>query len=257
MNITLLVNRDLASHLALSHLIRILEGQNISVFISEKVGADKRRPEPLIELANFENNLLNDGRPTFCALAQSMGCTLENFIDCDNQVNTPQAVAKIAATEPDLIISVRFGLILQDHVINLPKHGVINLHSGLLPDYRGVMASFRAMLNEDSLIGSTLHRISDCTIDSGAIIAKASIPLNMSRSYTLNVLKLYRDGCLEIGAAVDELVRTGEITTTLPNGEGCYYGFPDKADLHKFFAQNLRLFDSAEIPLINKLYTQT
>ena len=67
MNITLLVNRDLASHLALSYLTRILEGQNISIFISEKVGTDKRRPEPLIELANFENDLLNDGRPTFLA----------------------------------------------------------------------------------------------------------------------------------------------------------------------------------------------
>ena len=257
MNITLLVNRDLASHLALRHLIRILEGQNISVFISEKVGADKRRPEPLIELANFENNLLNDGRPTFCALAQSMGCTFENFIDCDNQVNTPKAVAKIAATEPDLIISVRFGLILHDQVINLPKHGVINLHSGILPDYRGVMATFRAMLNEDSLIGTTLHRISDCTIDSGAIIAKASIPLNMALSYTLNVLNLYRDGCLEIGSAVDELVRKGQVTTTLPNGEGHYYGFPDKSDLHRVFTQNLQLFYSSEISLSIKLYTQT
>jgi hypothetical protein len=79
----------------------------------------------------------------------------------------------------------------------------------------------------------------------------------MALSYTLNVLNLYRDGCLEIGSAVDELVRTGQVTTTLPNGEGHYYGFPDKSDLHKFFTQNLRLFDSAEISLINKLYTQT
>ncbi|HAZ78734.1 MAG TPA: formyl transferase, partial [Porticoccaceae bacterium] len=53
-------------------------------------------------------------------------------------LKSPEALSRVAATEPDLILSIRFGLILPQTIIDLPKYGVINLHSGLLPVYRGV-----------------------------------------------------------------------------------------------------------------------
>ena len=111
MNITLLCNRDLPSHIALSQLIDGLAEHNLSIFISEKVGADKTLPEPLMELAAFERQLLMDGRPRFEQLAESAGCSLQGFVDLDNRVNSPEGIARIVATEPELIISVRFGLI--------------------------------------------------------------------------------------------------------------------------------------------------
>ena len=77
MKITLLSNRDLASHMALSllsqglseGLTEHLAGHRLSIFLSEKVGADKRLPQPLMELAAFERQLLDDGRPSFDELA--------------------------------------------------------------------------------------------------------------------------------------------------------------------------------------------
>jgi len=58
-------------------------------------------------------------------------------------------------------MSFALGLIIREPVIAHSQYGYINLHSGLLPDYRGVMASFRAMVNGDAEIGSTLHYIQD------------------------------------------------------------------------------------------------
>ena len=49
--------------------------------------------------------------------------------------------------------------------------GVLNLHSGKLPDYRGVMATFRAMMAEDETLFSTVHWIDDKTIDTGRILS--------------------------------------------------------------------------------------
>ena len=69
------------------------------------------------------------------------------------------ALQKLRDVRADLLISIRFGMILGTEALGLPPRGVLNLHSGLLPQYRGVLATFRALLNGDAEIGCTLHWI--------------------------------------------------------------------------------------------------
>ena len=121
MNITILTNRDLASHIALTRVVKQLAGHRLEIFLSEKVGGDQQLPQPLLQLAAFENSLIEDGRPSFDQLAAAAGCTIQGFGDIGNQVNSPAGVARIQATEPELIISLRFGLIIRDAVIAIPK----------------------------------------------------------------------------------------------------------------------------------------
>jgi methionyl-tRNA formyltransferase len=246
MNITLLTNRDLPSHFALTQLIGVFSHHKLSIFISEKVGGDLDLPQPLMNLAAFEKKVLADGRPSFDDLAASAGCTLQGFADIGNQVNGPEGIARIQATEPELIISLRFGLIIRDEVIAIPRYGVINLHSGLLPDYRGVMATFRAMLGGESEIGSTLHFIQDAGVDTGDIISTVAIPLARDKSYLLNVLNLYAGGCDQILEAV-AAVETGQPLTAVPQqGPAGYFSFPDEAELAQFSALGYRLFAGAD-----------
>ncbi|UVW34776.1 formyl transferase [SAR92 clade bacterium H455] len=255
MKITLLCNRDLPSHIALSCLINglaeHLPQHQLSILISEKVGADKVLPEPLMELAAFERELLEDGRPSFEQLAESAGCSLQGFVDLDNKLNTPAGIARIAATEPELIISVRFGLIIREAVIALPKYGVINLHSGLLPNYRGVMATFRAMQNNDSQIASTLHYIQDGGIDNGDIISISAIPLNRQKSYLLNVINLYVGGCQQILSAVSTLSAGQSLAADAQQQGAAYYSFPTQSELDAFAAAGGRLFDKADITALS------
>ena len=243
MKITLLSNRDLASHMALSLLIKGLTEHRLSIFLSEKVGADKRLPQPLIDLAGFERQLLNDGRPSFDALAASADCRVQGFGDLDNKVNGPEGIARIEATEPDLIISLRFGLIIRDAVIAIPKYGVINLHSGLLPDYRGVMATFRAMLDGESEIGSTLHFIQDAGVDTGDIISLLPIPVVTDKSYLFNVLSLYAGGCDQILEAVETIAAGQPLDARPQQGRAGYYSFPSEEQLAEFFALGYSLFE--------------
>lgn len=250
------MNRDLASHLALTYLSKILRGHRVSVFLSEKVGAEQELPCALAELTAFERELLNDGRPSFEQLAEQLDCNLQDFADCDHQINTSKGFKKVALCEPDLIICVRFGLILQQPIIDLPKHGVINLHSGLLPAYRGVMATFRAMLNVEVEMGSTLHYINDSKIDSGVVIAVAKAPLNVSASYTLNLLNMYHLGCVNIAVAVAQLSRGDQIKKTVQATGGHYYSFPTDAELSDFHFRGYKLFNRSEVDAINRLYSQ-
>jgi methionyl-tRNA formyltransferase len=252
MKITLLSNRDLPSHVALSLLIKGLSGHQLSIFLSERVGADKLLPEPLMDLAAFEQRLLKDGRPSFEALSESAGCPLQGFADLDNRVNSTAGIARITATEPELIISVRFGLIIREAVIAIPKQGVINLHSGLLPDYRGVMATFRAMQNNDPEIASTLHFIQDGGIDNGDIISVSAIPLNRQHSYLLNVINLYAGGCQQILNSVAALT-AGQSLAAHPQEQAAgYYSFPSQSEIDGFLTAGGRLYDEAEITALNQ-----
>jgi len=252
MNITLLTNRDLASHIALSRLIDGLAGHKLSIFMSEKVGSDQVLPQPLLDLAAFERQLLSDGRASFDQLAATAGCTVQGFTDLNNRVNSAEGIARIAATEPELIISLRFGLIIRAPIIALPKHGIINLHSGVLPDYRGVMATFRAMQHGDAEIGSTLHYIQDGGIDNGDIISICAIPLDRQKSYLFNVINLYGGACQQILNAVNNLTLGQRLDTRPQQGSPHYYSLPTLAELTTFLEQGGKLYDHAEITALNQ-----
>lgn len=246
MNITILTNRDLASHIALTRLVKSLGHHQLTIFISEKVGADHELPASLMALAAFEKHQLANAATSFNDLAELAGCELQGFIDIGNKVNGPEGLARINASQPDLIISVRFGLIIRDEVIAIPEHGVINLHSGVLPNYRGVMATFRAMLNKESEIGSTLHFIQDGGVDTGDIISIARIPLATEKSYLFNVLSLYEAGCEQIVQAVSAMDAGRSIIRYPQQGTAAYYSFPSEDALAAFFARGYRLFDQQD-----------
>ena len=253
MNITVLTNRDLASHISLGRLVERLNGHKLSIFISEKVGGDHSLPEPLMALAAFEKTVIQASSMSFDDLAAKAGCPLQRFADIGNKVNGPEGIVRIQASEPDIILSIRFGLIIREQVIAIPKHGVINLHSGVLPDYRGVMATYRAMVNGDADIGSTLHFIQDSGVDTGDILSVAKIPLQPQISYLLNVLNLYTAGCDQLVDALQRL-DAGQILEAQPQqGEPNYFTFPDQQQLAAFFAMGYQLFDSEEIEAIAAL----
>ena len=123
MNISLLTNRDLASHIVLSRLIGLLSGHRLSIFISEKVGRDQSLPQPLMALAEFEKQLIAASPHSFDSLARQAGCRLQGFADIDNRVNGTQGIERIKATKPDVILSIRFGLIIREPIIAIPKYG--------------------------------------------------------------------------------------------------------------------------------------
>jgi len=253
MNITILTNRDLASHIALSRLVKELSGHRLAIFLSEKVGGDQQLPQALRELAAFEKSLLEDGRPSFDQLAATAGCSIQGFSDIGNQVNSLAGIARIQASEPELIISLRFGLIIREKVIAIPIYGVINLHSGLLPDYRGVMATYRAMLNGDSEIASTLQFIQDSGVDTGDIISTLPIPLAAHKSYLFNVLNLYVGGCEQIVQAVAAIDAGQPLTAEPQQGSAGYFSFPTEDELAAFFAAGQRLFESTDTAVEHSL----
>lgn len=78
--------------------------------------------------------------------------------------------------QADLMIVVAYGLILPQAVLDLPRLGCWNIHASLLPRWRGAAPIQRAIEAGDSHSGICIMRM-DAGLDTGAILAQASIPL--------------------------------------------------------------------------------
>jgi methionyl-tRNA formyltransferase len=160
--------------------------------------------------------------------------------------NSSQGLCILRDLQPDLIISIRYRRILRDEAIAIPAKGVINLHSGILPDYRGVMATFWAMLAGEKEIGSTLHWIVDSGIDTGPVIESRRRATRPETSYLVNVLGLYAEGCEMIANAVHTIAADRELPFHGQAAKGPYFGAPGTADVRHFEAAGLSLFDGRE-----------
>lgn len=67
----------------------------------------------------------------------------------------PEAICALKCMEPDFFVTFAFGQILSQEVLDIPKHGTINLHASLLPKYRGADPIRCCLLNGDCKSGIT------------------------------------------------------------------------------------------------------
>ena len=245
MNIILLGHRDIASLFALNRLIALSPAHDYTVFTSGAGTSEKTVPDALVELARVDAELCKQYLAEY-PVANVLRAALEL-----QAPNSPAGLQLMADCEPDLIVSIRYRRILRDDAIGMPRHGILNLHSGILPDYRGVMATFWAMLNDEPEIGATLHRIVDSGIDTGPVIGISRVQTQPRGSYLVNVLGLYIDGCSLLANTVDAMIR-GEVRRVVPppTGSGRYYSTPDEAAMQRFSAKNLSLVRGNELDLI-------
>ena len=259
MRIVFLVNRDIESNFALNLLMPEIHQSVVGIFVSERVGTGKTVSARMLgQLGFIEQELFNDlvfplvdqTRQEdarflgFEGLQRRFGLPVQTLAT----LKDPAQLQKLRDLRADLFISIRFGKILGAEALGLPPRGVLNLHSGLLPQYRGVLATLRALLNGDAEIGCTLHWIDSPGIDVGAIIGTARSPVMKEHSLLWHILSLYRPGARLILDAVRRLER-GEPVVGMPQdpSAAAYYSFPTEDDLVRFTAMGWRLFDREDV----------
>ena len=91
-------------------------------------------------------------------------------------VNNPEYLHRLRAKDLDLIVSVAAPEIFRQELLNIPRLGCINLHSGRLPNYRGMMPTFWQMLRGEQAITISVHMMAQ-KLDAGDVLATQSFPL--------------------------------------------------------------------------------
>jgi methionyl-tRNA formyltransferase len=92
---------------------------------------------------------------------------------------TPEARAELEAWRPDVLVVVAYGLILPRAVLELPRHGCLNIHASLLPRGRAAAPIQRAILAGDLETGVTIMRM-DAGLDTGSMLLQRRIPIDGS-----------------------------------------------------------------------------
>ena len=87
------------------------------------------------------------------------------------------ALETIRQLDPELIVVAAYGRILPQEILDYPKFGCINVHSSLLPKYRGAAPIHWAILNGDQETGVTIMHMA-LALDAGDIIAQRATPID-------------------------------------------------------------------------------
>lgn len=85
-------------------------------------------------------------------------------------------VEELRAFHPDLIVVAAYGQILPPSILALPRLGCLNVHTSLLPKYRGAAPIQWAILNGEPETGVTIMKM-DAGLDTGDILTQAATPI--------------------------------------------------------------------------------
>lgn len=97
------------------------------------------------------------------------------------EVHTPKALdeaflSNVERMAPDLVICAYYPRIFPRRLIDIPPLGCVNVHPGLLPDYRGTFPTPWCILNNEKEIGVTLHYM-DEGVDTGDVLVQKRHPI--------------------------------------------------------------------------------
>ena len=93
-----------------------------------------------------------------------------------SSLKDPEEVAKVAQLRPDVIVVAAYGKLLPPSVLDIPRHGCLNIHPSLLPRYRGASPVAAAILAGDASTGVSIMLL-DRGLDTGPVLAQERVEI--------------------------------------------------------------------------------
>lgn len=116
-----------------------------------------------------------------------------------------------------LSICAQYGLLIPEKILNAPKNGTLNIHTSLLPKYRGASPIQSALINGETETGVTIMKM-DKGLDTGPILLQKSLKIEPEDTYLDLDKKLSKMGLLALLEAVPSYV-LGELQPTGQNND--------------------------------------
>ncbi|MDD2840328.1 MAG: formyltransferase family protein [Rickettsiales bacterium] len=136
--------------------------------------------------------------------------------------------------KPDIVLSIRLRNILKIPTIEAcGNNNIFNLHSGTLPEFRGVYSLLRAINQGCKYSGCTFHRIEDEGIDSGKIIFISKVKIDFNKSYQWNLMNIYNKSMPIFLKKLANIVKGNKIIYKEQDKLiAKYYSFPNESDVN-------------------------
>jgi methionyl-tRNA formyltransferase len=138
-------------------------------------------------------------------------------------VNDPDFLETVRNLDPDLVTMSGFSQILEPEFLDIPQHGVVNLHAGKLPDYRGGSPMNWAIINGETMGTATIHYATE-RIDAGGVLAEREFDIGWT-----DTIADVRDRTLDLFPemlvnVVDEIEAGTQSVREFDVSNGTYWG---------------------------------
>ncbi len=178
---------------------------------------------------------IKKGECSVSGAAKALGVPFSEITDS----NAPEFVKRMRAVSPDLIISYSAPQIIEAELLALPKHGIINVHGSLLPDYRGCLPSFWYLYNGEKTGGATVHYMSE-KIDDGDILKQGTVDISDCKSMFRLIEKTKKLGGELMVSAITDITRGTATRTPNDTENGSYFSWPTKEQAREFLKKGYR-----------------
>ena len=122
------------------------------------------------------------------------------------------ALALVQSLEPELIVVAAYGRILPEDILNTPKYGAINVHSSILPKYRGAAPINWAILNGDAVTGVSIMYMAP-ELDAGDVILCRETAIDPDEDAVTLTTRLAELGAEALSEAIGQ-IENGTVTRT-------------------------------------------
>ena len=150
-------------------------------------------------------------------------------------INSQETIDFLKEQNPELMISAYFPQILKDQALAIPRKGVLNIHPGHIPQYKGAMAYFWAVKNNSPKAGVSVHWM-DQGIDTGPLLARKSFKIKAKTSQDKVLIKTAIVGSSLLKRIGQKLVKGKKLETIdIKLEQKAYYKMPGKKAFLEYY----------------------
>jgi len=250
MKVAFFVGSDITAHLiAMLSTEKLLSAGHKVYLFYPNLSHNKKQIAPLRELFFYERTIWHEY--IFPQLKQGapQHISQKAFVSKIYNVNDPHILKFIEHEEVEVGISIRWYQKFSDDLIHyFEGQGVnqfVNLHPGLLPQYRGVFTFSHAMRNQEKEAGFTLHSM-DSSWDAGPLLIKASATLDYTKSVLENMLDQTQLAANILEDYFQKQPHSIQSSTQEDESAG-YYTHLTQPEIDQLSQQNIKLVDGSQM----------
>jgi methionyl-tRNA formyltransferase len=148
-------------------------------------------------------------------------------------INASDTISQLKAWDPDVMVMAGYSQILSSEILLIPSQGVLNLHGGKLPEYRGG-STLNWMLIEGEREGGIAVLFAEEGIDTGDVVVKETFPIEPNDTI-LDVIETTNELFPEMLVTALDRIDSEELDPTPQiRTEGAYYHSrrPQHGEIH-------------------------
>ena len=148
---------------------------------------------------------------------------LEHNINVEqpSTLKTDEEYQTLKALKPDLMIVVAYGMLLPQRILDIPKHGCLNIHASLLPKWRGAAPIQRAIEAGDNNTGVCIMQM-EAGLDTGPVLSQTEVTIKENDTSASMHDKLAEAGAISLLSTLESLKSLQAKSQTQEHDAACY-----------------------------------